>query len=117
MTRKKSQAALIRMLEAGIRTVGELDTKRFFLLVRNVDAVGLPPHTLHASVLLRFLPDGAPFCCGEPFCHLRVLRIDGREELEDYLRRAMNLQHSVNVTLKVFAEYYDGIEFTAHLAE
>ena len=114
MATKQSQAALIRLLEAGFRDVGNLDSKRFFLIVRNVAAAGSPPHTLRATVLVRFLPGGAPYCCGEPACYSRVFREDGIEELGDYVRRKMNLKQTVNVELKVCTEHYDGIAFTSH---
>ena len=117
MATKHSQAELIRLLESGIREVGDLDTRRFFIIVSNVVASGSPPHSLVASVLIRFLPDGAPYCCGEPGCYSRVFRDDGLADLGDFLRRKMNLTQSVSVELKVRTEYYDGISFSAHPSE
>lgn len=114
MATKQSQAAMIRLLESAIREVGDLDTNRFFLIVRSVVATGSPPHKLSAKVLLRFLPGGEPYCCGEPGCFSNVFRDDGLDELSEFIRRKMNLQHSVFVELQVSAEYYDGISFTSH---
>ena len=113
MATKQSQAELVRLLESGIREVGGLDRRRFFIIVHNVIATGSPPERLVASVLVRFLPDGAPYCCGEPSCYSRAFRDDGIAELGDFLQRKMNLRQTVSVELKVRTEYYDGISFSA----
>lgn len=114
MATKKSQATLVRLLESGLREVGDLDKARFFVIVQNVVASGSPPDRIVASVMVRFLPGGAPYCCGEPSCYSRVFRSDGMAELGDFLRRKMNLRQTVAVELKVRSEYYDGISFSAH---
>ncbi len=114
MTNKHSQAALIRLLESGIREVGDLDKDRFFIIVQNVVASGSPPDKIIASVSVRFLPGGAPYCCGEPGCYSRVFRDDGLEELGDFVRREMNLKQTVSVELNVYTKYYNGIRFSAH---
>lgn len=114
MATKQSQATLIRLLESGLREVGDLDKGRFFIIVQNVVASGSPPDSLVASVSVRFLPGGAPYCCGEPSCYSRVFRDDGIADLGDFMRRKMNLRQTVSVELKVHAEYYDGISFSAH---
>ncbi len=114
MPSKHSHAALIRMVEAGIREVGDLPSNRFYILVRDVKVSGSPPTSMQVSVLVRFLPSGSPYCCGEPGCYSSVFRTEGIEELGDYLRRKMNLKHSVTVELKPSVEYYDDIAFTAH---
>lgn len=114
MKTKQSRAALIRLLETAIRDVGDIDSQKLYVLVRDVEASGSPPTRIVASLLVRFVPSGAPFCCGEPACYLRVFREDGAEELGDYVRRKMNLRHQVTVELEVSVEYFDGIEFAAH---
>ena len=103
---------MIRMLEAGIRDVGDVDPNRFCVIVRDVVVSGSPPTKLRASVLVRFLPAGEPFCCGEPACYSPVFSDEGAVELGDELRRSMKLQHTVSVDLCVDVEYYDGISFT-----
>ena len=113
MATKQSKAALIRLVENAIRQVGDIPRDRFYLLVRDIKTTGSPPTHITASVLLRFLPSGAPFCCGEPDCYSRVFCESGAEELGEYIRRRMNPRHTVNVVLQCDAEYYDGIEFTA----
>lgn len=110
---KQSHGALVRLLESGIREIGDLRSDRFFIIVRVVVVSGSPPTKLLASVLVRFLPAGAPFCCGEPSCYSAVFRDDGAKELGDYMRRKMNLQHTVSVALNVAAEDYDDISFSA----
>ena len=114
MSTKQSQAELIRLLETGIREVGNLDPSRFFIIVRSVTAAGSPPHSLRASVLLRFLPGGEPYCCGEPGCYSSVFCDDGVDELGEHIRRKMNLRQTVAVDLHVDAEYYDNISFSSH---
>ena len=113
MPTKHSRAELIRLVESGIREVGNLSTDRFYVIVRNVTVSGSPISSVVASVLVRFLPAGAPFCCGEPACYSNVFRDDGMAELGDYLRRQMNLRQSVSVEIKLDVEYYEGIKFTA----
>ena len=113
MATKQSKAATIRLLEQAIRDVGDLSHKRFYVLVRDIVVSGSPPTHIVASVLVRFLPDGAPFCCGELGCYSQMLGDSGSDELDDYIRRKMNLRLQVNVTLECEVEYFEGIEFTA----
>jgi len=113
MMTKQSKAALIQLLENGIRDVGDICSDRFYIIVRDVVVSGAPPKALVASVFVRFLPSGAPFCCGEPSCYSRVFRDDGADELGEYVRRKMDLRQTVTVQLDVSVEYFEGIEFTA----
>jgi hypothetical protein len=113
MKSKQSKAALIRLVESGIQDVGNIPSDKLYVLVRDIDVSASPPTDITAFVSIRFLPTGAPFCCGEPFCYSPVFSENGAEELDDYLRRKMNLQHAVHVKLKCEVEYFDGIEFTA----
>ena len=115
MSNKKSKAELIRLLESGIREVGNVDARRFYVLVKDVITTGSPPERMEVYVVLRFLPGGAPYCCGEPLCYSRVFSEDGMEELGDWLARQMGLKQEIAVELKVGAEYYPDIEFKAHL--
>ena len=110
MSTKQSQAELIRLLESGIREVGNLDPTRFFIIVRHVEVSGKPPNKLIGWVLVRFLPTGAPWCCGEPLCYSRVFGDSG--ELADHIGRKMNLDQEMSVELKIATEYYEGIRFT-----
>ena len=112
MPSKHSKSELIRLIESGIREVGDLDSNRFYIIARDVVVSGSPPTSVQASVLVRFLPDGAPFCCGEPSCYSRVFRDAGMIELGDFLRRKMNLRHEISVELGVSVEYFEDIVFT-----
>ena len=114
MSKKHSQAELIRLLESGIREVGDLPKERFHVMVRAVKQSGSPPSRLVAAVVVHFLDDGKPFCCGEPACYSYVFRDAGLAELGDYVRRQMRLLQNVTVELKVDVQYFEGIEFTAH---
>ena len=113
MSTKQSKAALIRLIETGIRDVGDIPEDRLYVLVSDIDVSGSPPKEITAYVSVRFLPSGEPFCCGQPGCCSEVLRDSRSQELEEYLRRKMNLRHTVNVKLRCTVEYYDGIQFTA----
>lgn len=113
MATKQSKAELTRLLENGIREVGDIPRDRFYIVVRDVVARGAPPSELIASVLVRFLPSGAPYCCGEPSCYSHAFRDDGATALGDYMRRKLNLRHTVTVQLNVTAEYFNEIRFTA----
>lgn len=116
MATKHSKAVLVRLIEDAIRDVGDVSRKKVYVLVREIEVSGSPPIHIIASVLIRFLPTGAPFCCGEPGCYSRVFCDSCSEELGDYVRRRMNLRHTVRVTLHFDVEYFDGIEFTAFQA-
>jgi len=83
------------------------------VLVRDIDVTGSPPNHIVASVLVRFLPSGTPFCCAEPVCYSRIFCDSGAEELGDYLRRKMNLRRTITVELRCAVEYFHDIEFTA----
>ena len=113
MATKQSKAELIRLLEDGIREVGDIPRDRFYIIVRDVVVQGVPPTEVIASVLVRFLPSGAPYCCGEPSCYSRVFREGGASAVGDYVRRKLDLRHTLVVRLNVTAEYFDDIRFTA----
>ena len=114
MQSRKSRAELIRLLELAIREVGNLDSTRFYVVVRDVEVVGSPPERLVAWAMVRFLPAGAPFCCGEPACYSRAFREEGRVELGEFVARRMNIEHEIDVELKTAAEYFPDIEFEMH---
>ncbi len=104
---------MIRLVETGIREVGNIPSNELYVLVRDIGVRGSPPREIVASVLVWFLPAGEPFCCGEPGCYSRVFSGTGAQELGDYLQRKMNLRHTVNVRLQCSVEYLGVIEFTA----
>jgi len=111
MPTKHSKAELIRLLEAGIREEGNLDPAHFFVLVRDVIASGSPPEKIIGYVVLRFLPAGSPFCCGEPLCHLNLLGSEGQGRLGEWLQREMGITQCIDVELKIKPEYGSGVEF------
>lgn len=111
---KRSKAELIRLLELAIRDVGDLDSNRFYLLVRDVVATGSPPQKIVAYAMLRFLPGGQPFCCGEPACYSRAFREEGLEDLAEFVARQMNIEDEIEVELKTAVEYFPDIEFANH---
>ena len=113
MATKRSASELRQLLANAIDVVGDIPRDRLHVNVRDVEAHGRPPEHLTASVLVRFLPTGSPFCCGEPACYSRVFDEHVWEELGDQLRRDMGLKQRVTVQLDVEVEYYDGIVFTA----
>ena len=108
---KHSQSSLVRLLENAIRDVGDIDSKKLYVLVRHVETKGSPPESLDVDVLVRFLAAGSPFCCGEPLCHSRAFGSAGGVEMGEYVARKMNLDQEVSVRLKVDVEYSDGVKF------
>ena len=105
---------MIRLVEEAIRNVGEIPRDRLYVLVRDVQITGSPPRQIAAAVVVRFLPAGAPFCCGEPLCYSSAFTEQGHEEIGEYLRRKMGLRHALVFKCDTTVEYYDGIEFTAY---
>ena len=113
MAAANSRSKYTRVVEEAIRDTANLPPGKFYVLVRGVRAVGSPPSHLAADVLIRFLPDGAPFCCGEPGCYSRVFQEGGTEELAESVRRRLKLRQPLTIRLNCDVQYFEGIEFTA----
>jgi hypothetical protein len=81
--------------------------------VDRVEAVGRPPDQLRVWATLHFLPDGSPFCCGEPDCQLGLFG-DRLAAVGDHVRRAMGLRQPVEVDLgdRIAVRYHPGVTFT-----
>ncbi len=117
MKTKQSAAALVRLVETAL---GDDAPKGIRPIVTQIHAMGSPPNKVGASVAVFFLPEGAPFCCGESFCHMPVLLRPQR--IAERLRRDMNLSadHELDIEFTVTAHYYPGFRsvidaFMAHI--
>jgi len=84
MTSKRSKAEIIRLVEAAIEDVG--GTPKLNVMVRDVKVSGSPPEKIIAKVIVRFLKDAGPYCCGEPTCYSNAFTTNGEIEIGDFLR-------------------------------
>lgn len=118
MPSKRSQAELRRLVEAAANEVFRLPRTGLWLCVDEVEASGNPPSGLRVWATLHFLADGAPFCCGEPNCHLGLME-DRVARVGDHVRRAMGLRQQVVVAFddRLGARYHDGVWFHYHQTE
>ena len=112
MSEKRSQAELRRIVEEAFSRVGFLRRRGLWLGIHHVEASGHPIHSIRVAATLHFLPDGSPYCCGEPGCHLG-LDDDRLLAIGDEVRRLLGLRQEVSFTFgpEVDAHYHEGIEF------
>ena len=110
---KRSQAEFRRLVEAAIGEVCGLPRAGLWFGVDQVEPLGRPPHELRVWATLHFLPEGSPFCCGEPGCHLGLFG-DRLAEVADHVRRAMALKQPIAVEFgdRISVQYHPGVEFT-----
>jgi hypothetical protein len=108
---KGSQAELRRIVTAAVRKVCRFPRPGLWFEVTSILVKGHPPESLLVYARLRFLPDGSPFCCGEPTCHLGLLD-EHLREISEHVRRAMGLRQSVSVDFAaIVPEYHPGVSF------
>jgi hypothetical protein len=112
MTGKRSQHELKRLIEAAVSEVFGLPRAGLWFCVDAVEPVGHPPERLRIWATLHFLPEGSPFCCGEPGCHLSLFG-DKLSAVGDHVRRAMGLRQQVAVDFgdRIGVQYHAGVEF------
>ena len=108
---RRSNAELRRLVEAAVNDTRNLARRGLRFAVDEVEASGLPPTRFRVWATLYFLPEGSPFCCGEPECHLGFLG-DGLAAVEAHVRRAMRLKQRVSIDFgnRIGANYGDGVE-------
>jgi len=107
---ERSQAELRRLVEAAVNAVSDPAARGLWFCVDAVEASGHPPQKLKAWATLHFLPDGSPFCCGEPGCHVD-LGEDRLAAIGDHVRRAMGVRLEVAVEFAPLAVHYEaGVE-------
>ena len=109
---KRSEHELKRLIEEAVSTRCRLADRGLWFCIDRVEANGRPPERLKAWATLHFLPAGSPFCCGEPECHLGLIeRID---DVNDHVRRAMNLRQPVIVDFgdRIAVNYHAEVRFS-----
>ncbi|HMF19417.1 MAG TPA: hypothetical protein VKE98_19575, partial [Gemmataceae bacterium] len=112
MVNKRSQQRLKQIIESAVSTVCNLPRPGLWFCVDAVATHGHPPQEIRVWATLHFLPDGSPFCCGEPGCHLWLFK-EQVAEVAEHVRRALCLRQSVTVDFgdRIRADYHPGIEF------
>jgi hypothetical protein len=102
-----------RLVEEAVRLESDHEDRGLRFLVDAVESSGQPPERLELSATLHFLPEGSPFCCGEPGCHLSFPAADRMGAIEERVSRAMGLRHSVSISFgqRVGVLYHDGVAF------
>lgn len=112
MLNKRSQHEQKRLVEQAVADVCGLPRPGLWFCVDVVEASGWPPEQLTVWATLHFLPEGSPFCCGEPGCHLglcgeRLLRVS------EHVRRAMHLRQELSVDFgnRIGVNYHMGVVF------
>jgi hypothetical protein len=110
---KRSQHELKRLVEQAVSEVCGLPRRGLWLCVDTVTPRGRPPKTIKVWATLHFLPEGSPFCCGEPGCHLGLMG-DKLREICEHMRKAMGLQHEVLVDFgdRIAVNYHSGVGFS-----
>jgi hypothetical protein len=111
MPSKHSQHELKRLVEAAVADVCGLPRTGLWFCTDLVQARGRPPEHLTVWATLHFVPEGSPFCCGEPGCHLWLFG-DRLRDVGDHLRRAMRLRQEVAVEFSnIGVNYHSGVTF------
>ncbi len=95
---KRSRCELTRLVEQAITEICGLPLPGLWFCVDAVEALGRPPHRFAVWATLHLHPEGSPFCCGEPGCHLGLMT-ERLHAVGDHLRRALRLRHEVEVDL------------------
>jgi hypothetical protein len=95
MSDKRSQGELKRLVEQAVADICSLPRPGLWFCVDEIEAQGRPPEFLKVWATLYFLPEGSPFCCGEPGCHLGLG--EQVEHVSEHVRRGMHLRQRLSV--------------------
>ncbi len=112
MPEDRSQVRLKRLVERAVADVCGLPRTGLWYGVDAIEVRGHPPERLKVWSTLHFLPEGSPFCCGEPGCHLGL----GKErsaEVSEHVRRALHLAPGLSVDFEqcITTYYHEGVTF------
>ena len=112
MSKKRSQHELKRLVEQAVAAVCSLPRPGLWLCADTVTTQGRPPARLQVWATLHFLPEGSPFCCGEPGCHLGLFG-ERLAQIAEHVRRAMHLRQPLQVEFVggVSVIYHAGVQF------
>jgi hypothetical protein len=102
---------LKRIIEEAVGHVCDLPRPGLWFCVDEVEAKGRPPVRLIVWATLHLLPEGSPFCCSEPNCHLALHGgSERRREVADRVRRAMHLRQGLNIDFRrITANVHAGV--------
>ncbi|HEY2584718.1 MAG TPA: ankyrin repeat domain-containing protein [Tepidisphaeraceae bacterium] len=93
---KRSHHHLKHLVEETVSERFNLGRRGLAFFVDEVEVHGSPPERLRVWASLHFLPNGSPFCCCEPCCHVPQHPPFG-DEIGDAIRRRLGLQSAVVV--------------------
>jgi hypothetical protein len=112
MVHKRSKQELIRLVEEAVSEVCGLPRPGLWFCVDELETVGRPTSRLKIWATLHFLPEGSPFCCGEPGCHLGLFG-NRLIAVGEQLRRALGLRQEVAVDFadRIGVNYHEGVRF------
>ncbi|MBI4600908.1 MAG: hypothetical protein HY721_03010 [Planctomycetes bacterium] len=112
MVGKRSQHELRRLVEHAVADVCGLPRPGLWFCVDKVEARGQPPERLTVWATLHFLPEGSPFCCGEPGCHLGLCG-ERAQQVSEHVRRAMHRRQRLSVDFddRIGVDYHAGVTF------
>ena len=112
---KHSQHELRRLVEQAVADICGLPRPGLYFCVDEVEVHGRPPERLKVWATLHFLPEGSPFCCGEPGCHLG----NCAQPVSEHVRRMMHLRQDLTVEFvpRIRANHHPGVSFHYGLAD
>lgn len=112
---KQSEQELRPLVQAAVEEACGLPRRGLWLCVDAVEPSGRPPVRLRVWATLHFLPEGSPFCCGEPGCHLGLFG-ERLAEVAEHVQKAMGLQQPVTVEFddRIAVQYHPGTQFQSH---
>jgi hypothetical protein len=112
MPDKRSQHNWKQLVERAVADVCGLPRLGLWFCVDEVEARGRLPDRLTVWATLHFLPEGSPFCCGEPGCQLG-LDDELTHYVSEYLRHAMHLRQELSVDFggRIGVNYHEGVTF------
>ncbi len=128
---KRSEHELKRLIEEAVTEECRLAGRGLWFCVDKLEVHGHPPEKIVVWATLHFLPEGSPFCCGEPDCALGILGKpfclrEEQERVSEHVRQAMGLTQPLVLDFgwpiaanssgepkrhHIAVNYHDGVEF------
>ena len=105
-----------RAIEDIVTEVCRLRDRGLWFGVDQVEVSGRPVERIRVWATLRLLPDGSPFCCGEPECQLGL--IERGAEINERISLELRLPSQVEVEFagRVRVDHAPGVTFRCDLA-
>lgn len=113
MPQDRSQGELKRLVERAVADVCDLPRPGLWFCVDAIEVRGHPPESLKVWATLHFLPEGSPFCCGQPGCHLGLNSEEQVEEASEQVRQTLRLSPGFIVDFgdRIGVQYHAGVAF------